>query len=330
MSETYLLLSPSANRVYAATAPKLAAAELAITARQLTEVTPTTLAGVSYLVAKHNQALTSVTLEALARSGSFLAAFSKAGPALTPVEIPHTDWCDDDLVTIPRYAGKTNEQFTRLLMNLTLAARTNPKPGPLRVLDPLAGRGTTLTTAWTLGHHAYGVEADAKAVAAFAGFLTGYLRRKRLKHQAGTSPVRRNGKSLGKRFDATIRSTPVPLDLTVFTADARESAERFGKQRFDAIVTDAPYGVEHGARTDGSRKRSPADLMVEAVPIWVSQLAPGGAIGISWNTHTMKREALTELLLDAGLVLPEDPAWGSFEHRVDASIMRDLIVGVKQ
>ncbi len=316
MSETYLLLSPSANRVYAATAPKLAAAELAITARQLTEVTPTTLAGVSYLAATHDEALTPETLDALARSGSFLAAFSKAGPALTPVQIPRTDWCDDDLVTIPRYSGKTNEQFTRLLMNLTLAARTKPKPGPLRVLDPLAGRGTTLTTAWTLGHHAYGVEADAKAVAAFAGFLTGYLRRKRLKHQTGTSPVRRDGKSLGKR--------------TVFTADARESAERFGKQRFDAIVTDAPYGVEHGAHTGASRKRSPADLMVEAVPIWASQLAPGGAIGISWNTHTMKREALTELLLDAGLVLPESPAWQSFEHRVDASIMRDLIVGVKQ
>ncbi len=132
------------------------------------------------------------------------------------------------------------------------------------------------------------------------------------------------------RWASGLRSTPVPLDLTVFTADARESAERFGKQRFDAIVTDAPYGVEHGAHTGASRKRSPADLMVEAVPIWASQLAPGGAIGISWNTHTMKREALTELLLDAGLVLPESPAWQSFEHRVDASIMRDLIVGVKQ
>ena len=43
------------------------------------------------------------------------------GEHLRPVEIPRTDRFDEDLVSIPKYSGKTNEQFTRLLTNITLA-----------------------------------------------------------------------------------------------------------------------------------------------------------------------------------------------------------------
>ena len=84
------------------------------------------------------------------------------------------------------------------------ASATRPATGPVTVLDPMCGRGTTLSTALVLGHDAAGVESDLKAVEAYAAFLRTYLRRKRLNHSADVSPVRREGKSLGRRLDVTV------------------------------------------------------------------------------------------------------------------------------
>jgi tRNA G10 N-methylase Trm11 len=200
-------------------------------------------------------------------------------------------------------------------------------------MDPLCGRGTTLSTALTLGHDACGVEIDAKAVEAYAAFLRTYLRRKRLKHSVEVNPVRREGRSLGRRLDVLVRPAPDASEqsLCVFTGDARDSAALYGKRTFSAIVTDAPYGVAHGSRTDahgasGKRERSPAGLLREALPVWASQLRPGGALGLSWNTFGLSRTQLTELASSAGLEPLDTGAYLNFAHRVDSSINRDLVV----
>jgi len=326
-----LLLAPSANHLYADGAPRLGAAELALTCADVGTVEAIELAGVDYLsfTAPDDDAI----LEAVAGLSGRLALFAVDGELLRPVELPVTDWLSDDLVTIPKYTGKTNEQFPRLLMNLTLAQVR--RPGEIRsVLDPLAGRGTTLLTCWLMGHHAYGVEGDAKAIEAMAAHVKTWLRRKRLKHQAMTTPVRREGRMLGKRFDATLRLADRPeLKLGCFTGDARDSASLWGRKRFDAIVTDAPYGVVHGsARRGGNpqhRDRGPAALLDEAIGVWASQLHPGGALGLSWNTHTLAREDLVEMIETAGLVVNNEGAWLDFSHRVDASIQRDLVVALR-
>ena len=148
------------------------------------------------------------------------------GELLRPLELPDALTLSNDLVTIPKYPGKTNEQFTQLLMNVTLASidtTLNPKAaqGPLAILDPLCGRGTTLMVAWMLGHNGYGVEGDEKSVEQMAAYLKTWLRRKRLKHTADTTPVRREGRAIGKRFDATLKDEA--LEMTVFTGDTRQS-----------------------------------------------------------------------------------------------------------
>lgn len=324
-----LLVAPSANQVYADQAPVLAAAELAITAG-LPEVDPVRVAGVDYLGFTADE--TPGLLAAVERCSARLALFERVGELLRPVELPRRNGLDDDLVTIPKYPGKTNEQLTRLLLNVTLAAAGNPPRAT--VLDPICGRGTTLTSAWLLGHDAAGVEGDEKAVEAFAAFLKTYLRRKRLKHSADMTPVRREGKSLGRRFDATVRLDDRALTLGVFTGDTRQSRKLWGRRTFDAVVVDAPYGVVHGSHTDvrgvsGKRDRSAAGLLGEAVPVWASQLRPGGAMGIAWNTLGMSREALADVLTAAGLAVCDGEAWHRFAHRVDSSIQRDVIVGVK-
>lgn len=334
MPRHLMLRTPSANRVYAGEAGPLTAAELAITAPFATDIVDVEVAGVDYL-AFEAPVLGPGQLDVVARQSACFALFEAAGDLLRPVALPRPFALDDDLVTIPKYAGKTNEQFTHLLLGVTLAAVTREPAGPRQILDPLAGRGTTLSTALLMGHDAFGIEADAKAFEQLASFYKTYLRRKRIKHTADVTSVRREGKVIGRRFDAEIRLDARTLHLTAFTGDTRDSAALFGRKKFDAIVTDAPYGVAHGASaTDvrgvaGKRDRSPAGLLREAIPVWAGQLMHGGALGLSWNTFGLARAELAAMLTGAGLAVQEGGAWDRFAHRVDSSIKRDLIVAVK-
>jgi hypothetical protein len=296
VADHLVLLAPSSNRVYAGAAAELVAAELAILLGGETPVEPIRLAGVAYLALAVPELDERTTL-ALGRLSAAYAVFRREQDHLLPVPLALPDRFDDDLVTIPKYPGKTNEQFTRLLLNVTLASASRPSTGPLAVLDPMCGRGTTLSTALVLGHDAAGVESDLKAVEAYAAFLRTYLRRKRLKHTAG---------------------------------DTRQSAALHGRRRFDAVVVDAPYGIVHGSQATASKRdRSAAGLLAEALGVWAGQLKGGGALGISWNTLGLTRERLVGLAEEAGLEPLDAGPYRHFAHRVDSSIHRDVLVAVK-
>lgn len=335
MSDYVILLAPSSNRVYSAGADVLAAAELEVLlGSAMSSMTPVTIAGLPYLQVSVPD-LDAATLATIGRLSSIFALFERDGDLLRPVEVDHGALFDDDLVTIPKYQGKTNEQFTRLLMNVTLASVDHASTS-YSILDPLCGRGTTLSIGLTYGHQVAGVDADVKAIEAYSSFLRTYLRRKRLKHTAELNPVRRDGKSIGRRLevDVTAAESGTKLRLDAFTGDTRQSAVLYGKRRFDAIVTDAPYGIVHGSQTDvrgvsGKRDRSPAGLLKEAIPVWASQLKGGGALGLAWNTYGLSREDLSAIAVRAGLEPLNDGAYLRFSHRVDSSIQRDVFVAVK-
>src|SRR4029450_12077762 len=255
MADHLILLAPSAHRVYASQANRLVAAELNVLlgAHDHPVIEPVRLARIEYL-AVATDSLDEQVIWALGRLSGFYAAFRREHDRLLPVEGRIPDLFDDDLVTIPKYPGKTNEQFTRLLINITLASMRRPAGGTVSILDPLCGRGTTLSTAMMLGCNAAGVEAELRSVEAYAAYLRTYWRRKRLKHSLELSPVRREGKIIGKRLDAEVipAGRDRPVALTVFSGDTRQSAALYGKRRFDAVLADAPYGVVHGSQTEGS------------------------------------------------------------------------------
>src|SRR6185437_7607551 len=270
------------------------------------------------------------------------------------------DRFDDDLLTILKYPGKTNEQFTKLLLNVTLAssdfagsdyALSDVADGPgsrrLAVLDPLCGRGTTLNQALMYGFDAYGADVDARDVEAYAVFIQRWLKDKRLKHQADFAPVRRDRKVVARRLTARFAATRDEYKaddvqrLEVVEADTTRVGEFFRPASADLVVADLPYGVQHGSHSGGPRAggaragggrslaRSPLDLLREAAPAWARALRPGGALGISWNTHVARREEAAAALAAAGLqVLDSDPYHG-FRHRVDQAITRDILVARK-
>ncbi|SDS48950.1 TRM11 family SAM-dependent methyltransferase [Microlunatus soli] len=340
MSRYLILVTPAANRVFAGQAAELTAAELEACAGELpiSDVGTSTVAGIDYVgfdlpgPAPADQR-TGVDQAGDADLGRVIGGLSSAyalfeldDDRLRPVRLIDDDRFADDLVTIPKYQGKTNEQFTRLLTNVTAAAADRPA-GRLSLLDPLCGRGTTLSVGLMLGYDVAGVEADTKSVEAYTAFLKTYLRRKRIKHKAELQPVRREGRSLGKRLVADIAAEGCgpSQQLTVFTGDTRQSAALFGKRTFDLVVTDAPYGVAHESGGRGAKGAS-AGLLGEAIGVWAGQLRAGGALGISWNTYRLTREELAEIMINSGLQPIMDGPYARFAHRVDSSINRDIMV----
>ena len=329
MSRYALLIAPSTNRVYADSAIRLTCAELEIfggtvLSAPLSGIVEERLGGVPYVL--FEASLTREDVAYLSNLSSAYALFEIVGDLLRPVELSPLAWFDDDLITIPKYAGKTNEQFTKLLLNLTLLASSRADrmlDGSLTVLDPLCGRGTTLNQALMYGYDAIGIERDGKDVDAYAAFLRTWLRRKHLKHQADLHPVRRDRRLVARRFEAALGGRQT---VTMFHADTLDARQFLKARCADVIVADAPYGVAHGSHAGGGLSRDPLALLRSAVPVWVELLRTGGAVGLSWNTHVAKRSDAARVLADHGLSIVDDPGYGDLEHRVDQAINRDVLV----
>ena len=135
---------------------------------------------------------------------------------------------------------------------------------------------------------------------------------------------------MARRLTASITRPERTLSLDVVNADTTAAGDFFKPQTFHAIVADAPYGVAHGSRTVAAGlKRSPLNLLAEAVPGWARLLRPGGALGLSWNTHVARRADAAGVLASAGLTVLDEGAYVRFEHRVDQAITRDILVARK-
>lgn len=328
-----LLVAPSANRVYADQAGALALAELGVVSEEilggaLGEARQERLGGVDY-VTFSSPALSETARQWLSNLAATFALFGLEDGKLTPVDLQRWDELNSDLVSIQKYSGKTNEAFTKLLLNVTLAASDFGKQPrrALHVLDPLCGRGTTLNQALTYGFHATGVEHDAKDFEAYCLFIQRWVKDKRLKHEATIGKVKGLPKlDLALGVDKERYKAGELLRITYVNADTLDVARAFQPRSFDLLVTDAPYGVQHGSRSEAGQSRRPLELLTEALPVWRAALRPGGAIGIAWNNHVLRREQLAKLLEQNGLSVCDSEAWRGFEHRVDSSIQRDLIV----
>jgi tRNA G10 N-methylase Trm11 len=196
----------------------------------------------------------------------------------------------------------------------------------------MCGRGTTLNQVLMNGWHAAGIDVDERDFDAYAAFLRSWLKLKRLKHTAETTPVRRDGARLGRRFRAEIGVTKESwkageaITLDYVNTDTLNARAVHRAASIDAVVVDAPYGVQHGSRAGGRLSRSPVDLLRAAVPVWAQVLRPGGAMGIAWNTHVAARADALAVLAEAGLEPLDEGPYRCFAHRVDQAIQRDVLV----
>jgi hypothetical protein len=344
MTATYaLLVEPSFNRVYTQQAPAVLAAELAVVDELVlggvvVETRRVDRGGAPFLELTVRDELAPDALVVLAGLSSTYVLFEVRDGAYHPVDVEPVACYDDDLLTTLRYSGKTNEQFTELLVNLAVAASAAASERRLagervRLLDPLAGRGTTLNQGIMSGFDVTGIEVDQRDTDAYAQFLETWLKDKRIKHRVQTYTYRKGRPVTAHEAIITIKRS-VMGDATdqvvdIIHDDTLLAREHLKRSSVDVIVGDLPYGIQHGARTDlwGS-SRNATTLLTDALPVWRSVLRGGGALCLAWNTRTLPRADLVGLLDEAGLdVLHRDGA--GFEHRVDRSITRDVVLATK-
>jgi putative RNA methylase family UPF0020 len=332
-----LLIAPSSNRVYADASIRLTQAELTIFGAtaldaKLSDIEQLTLAGVHYIAFGASEpGLSAHDIAYLSNLSSAYACYElRDGDLLRPTELHPLAHFDDDLLTIQKYAGKTNEQFTKLLLNVTLLASSYGSrmlDSRLAVLDPLCGRGTTLNQALMYGYDAIGIDTDGKDFDIYSAFIRTWLKRKRIKHRAEIAPIRKDKKTLARRMTVEIGTGAA---LAVYHADSTQAREFLKGGIADVIVADLPYGVSHGSRTTKEGlSRTPLHLLRAAVPVWSQLIQPGGTIGISWNTHGASRADAAEIFEAHGLRVRAGDGYDDLEHWVDQSINRDVLVARK-
>lgn len=203
------------------------------------------------------------------------------------------------------------------------------------MLDPVCGKGTTLQEALLAGYNGEGIDLNGKAVSEGVGYLKKYLELGFYKHTLHKERVSGPNKS----FTAETASFTIGLDKTSFkedpyqvkfaVGDSRFCPMILGKNRFDLLVGDLPYGVQHqnvGAGGRGAGSRSPKELLTLCLPSWHGALKKGGVLALSWNTFLLSRREMLGLLEKAGFAPFTEPPYDSFCHRVDAAISRDAVL----
>lgn len=337
MPRTALLLKASANRVYGEAAFALGQAELAVLDDAVLHlglsVERTTLGGVDYLVAEHEEPLTAEAVRLLSNLSSLHALYAVDGSLLRPLPIEPLVVVGEDLTTIQRYQGKTNEAFTHLLVNLALAAGGRfhdlLSGQRLRLLDPACGRGTTLNRAAVYGLDACGLELDQRDVESYTVFLLTYLKDHRYKHKLEQAKLRKGRDRTAHRITVTYGASKDRTShrvVDVVHDDTRLARGHFKDRSMDLLVCDLPYGVQHGAHGDGATSRGPARLLEEALPVWFELLRPGSGVVLAWNRRTLGRDELEHRVTDAAFELVAPEGDERFSHRVDQAIQRDVLV----
>lgn len=328
-----LLTLESSNRVYNRAAGELLTAELLAVAgalhTELVDVHQRTLGGVEYVVFAAER-LDDHDRFVVSNLSSVRALFEiRPDALLRPLDLEPLAYFASDLVTIQRYPGKTNEQFTHLLLNLAVAASDAAAERaacrlPVRVLDPVAGRGTSLNRALTSGYNVAGIEISAADFDQYRTFLATYLKNNRIKHRISGEKVRKGPLAGSERLVVQIGAGQ---RLELVRGDTEQAAELFPARSFDVVVGDLPYGVQHRASAGGGKARSPLELLGASLAGWRTLMRSGAAMGLAWNTKTLPRSEVERLLNEHGFDIVEQPA--SFEHVVDRSILRDVILARK-
>ena len=283
------------------------------------------MGGVEYL-GFEGEALDDHDRFVLSNLSATYALFAVTDGALTPVLVEPLRFYGDDLITIQRYSGKTNEQFTHLLVNVAVAvsAAAHERTGQglaVRLLDPLAGRGTTLNRGLMYGFDVAGIDVDRSDFDAYRGYLTNYLKNGRRSFKTEESTPRSGPLAGSRRLSIRIDNAQ-RIDMVLH--DTIYATNHFGERSFDVLVGDLPYGARHGSTAGGKLRRSPVDLVAESLDSWRGVLRSGAGVALAWNTKTLARVDFEAALGGAGFHVLD--TGDSFVHRVDRTITRDVVL----
>lgn len=258
-------------------------------------------------------------LEPLTQLATVDGVFESLQDGLRPLDLKPAFKQPRNLVYGAKYPGKTNESLTQLALNLALHYAKDTDVTGHSLLDPMAGRGTTLLWAARYGIDADGLEADAKALVDFQREVKKCTKLERIKHKQEGGQLPHLKKASDARFSSFAFAES---KVRLIHGDSREPFTYLGqKKRYSLMVSDLPYGVQHFAGKD----RNPLSTLRDAAPQWAKALKPSGAMVLIFNAYIPKRIEIIEAFTKVGLKI-EEPA---FAHRVSESIKRELVIFTK-
>lgn len=216
-----------------------------------------------------------------------------------------------------KYRGKTHELVTQLAINLALAyGEAGPKTAPA-LLDPMAGRGTTLMWASRYGLEAYGIELERDALEHFQRDVKRQTKLHKVKHKEHKGVIGPRKSPTGRFFELSWAETNTSARLII--GDSLKAEALTAGKRFSYLVCDLPYGVQFSGY---GGQRSPLKALEERAQAWADRLLPGGVMVLIFNALQPKRAELIERFEGVGLsALPFEAP-----HRMSESILRDLLV----
>jgi hypothetical protein len=333
-----LKITPQRSTQYANMTETLAAPELLASpvGPAITQVEPTSLAGQDYLLAAFDDEKTQIflpdALNVLSRLGAtseiyeyFEQIGEVKGPFLRPLSPQFVPFVPVEMAEVRRYKGKTNEVFTRVLLNIAIfaGAYAEQLTGRLRILDPLAGGGTTLFLALADGYDAFGIEHERQDIETTTVFIRQYLKSEGIPFKE----LDERGRRAGRRYQFEIGRKGATRMLALAHGDTSQAhlhmQEVPGGPHMHAIVGDLPYGIQHFGEISG--------LLSKALPAWEDLLLPGGTLALAWNATRIERNAMIELVEQhTHMHVRNDPPYTQLEHTVDRVIKRrDILVAVK-
>lgn len=352
-----IFIAPHQNCRYQASLEKLSHAELELMLRAAgveLAAEPRVYAGKTAFCVDIAQADPRLERLLAGMSSLYMVCRAEKDGALYPAFGRRPAYLGDDISGILKYKGKTSEAFTRLLLNVArMSSAFALNDGPLDVLDPVCGRGTTLLEAINAGDNAFGIDVDVKALDELSAFLKKYMVFHHLKHRTQEGSLTVAGKPkrmwlLTAAAESADYKAGNTRSIELVNADTMLADKLFPRKRFHILAGDLPYGVQHATHSGDIRTMFTPDknsndtklsrhnktaaieqFTAQAVPVWADMLLPGGAMALSFNAYTLRRDALRAQLRACGLEVCEGGAYDRMEHWVEQAVKRDIVAAVK-
>lgn len=349
MNKYAILANPGHNRVYFESSKQLAIQELSIVLSNslqdscnynIADIKEEYLSDIFYITFLSDKKLCEDVISDISRL-SFLYAFfevieNEGKFYLSPIAKANNEYINPSISSILKYTGKTNEIFTRMMINVALYSSKYINE-EINILDPIAGKGTTLYEGLIYGHNSYGIEISDKVALESYQFMKKYLEKEKLKHGSKKATIGVNG-SKSTKYSIEISKNKEDLkenkttNFAIVAGDSKNADKFYKKDFFHLIVGDLPYGVQHGNITKEKQTnitRNPKELISNCVGSWRNVLKKDGVMVLAWNSFILSREDFTELIEKNGFQVLASDLYLKFEHRVDQAIRRDIIVAKK-
>lgn len=331
-----LLINQKHYQTYNKNAEKIVLAEFDILNKKYNFATNTNIkdiCGLNYLIFDSNSIEN--VINKISDLSFVLGIFRLEKDLFKPVAKKESDFVNQNISSLLKYSGKTNEYFTKLMVNI--GANLLEKEDNINLLDPICGKGTTLYEGLVKGYNCYGIEIASKVTYEIAVFLKKFLENDKIKFKTSSEKFSGPNKCFkAEKYIFDINKNKESKNFKHFevvSCNTIFADKIFKKDFFDLIIGDLPYGVKHSNVTNekqNSFTRSPKELLEKSLDSWKTILSKNGILIMSFNTFLLKRNEFEKLLIDKGFKVMQDENLLHFEHRVDQAINRDFVVATKQ